>query len=119
MSERPNLGDAAQIRMIVEQVVEATIIKIKTETPVAPAPREHTELPPPLKWAATIIAGLFTAGIATLAFWIVSTLSEMQVTVARIDERQQLQAGDIDGKFQEHDRRITTLEGFHRTGAKQ
>ncbi len=113
MVERPSLGDAAQTRLIIEQAIEATVLKLAVDR----APSEKPEVPPPLRWAAVIIAGLFTTGIATLAFWIVSTLSEMQVTVARIDERQQLQAGDIDGKFQAIEQRVTRLESYHRTGA--
>jgi uncharacterized membrane protein YoaK (UPF0700 family) len=85
------LGDAAQIRAIMEQSSEAAAdLAIRNFVANHPELRQAsvtTEIPAPLKWAGAIIAGLFTAGTATLAFWLVSTVSEMQVTLARMDER--------------------------------
>ena len=68
-----------------------------------------TEIPAPLKWAGAIIAGLFTAGTATLAFWLVSTVSEMQVTLARMDER--MVSGNVqDGRVDDLQRRVQKNE---------
>jgi len=100
-------GDAAQVRLIIEQAVEATIIKLGS-TPLSSPPKP--EIPAPLKWAAGIIASLMALGIGAMVLWLVSTLNEMQLTVARIDERQQSQVGDIDGRFRDVDRRLTRLE---------
>lgn len=67
------------------------------------------EIPAPLKWAGAIIAGLFTAGTATLAFWLVSTVSEMQVTLARMDER--MVSGNVqDGRVDDLQRRVQKNE---------
>jgi len=107
-------GDSAQVRLIVEQVVDAAIVRLGT-TPTASSKQEKAEIPPILKTAGVIISALLTSGIVALALWLVSTLNEMQVTVARIDERQQSQAGDLSGRFQDVDRRITRLESFHAT----
>lgn len=67
------------------------------------------EIPSPLKWAGGIIAALFTAGTATLAFWLVSTVSEMQVTLARMDER--MVSGNVrDARVDDLTRRVQRNE---------
>lgn len=106
-------GDAAQTRIIADQVAEATITRFVAEHPEL----RSVDIPPPLKWAAAIVAGLFTAGVAAGVFWLVSSVSEMQVTLARMDER--MASGSIkDGRVDELDRRVTSLERFHQGGGK-
>lgn len=102
----------AHIRVISEQAADIALSKH-----LAAHPALKAEIPPPLKWAAGILAALMTMGISAFCFWMVTTLNEMQITVARIDERQQSSSGDTTGKFQEIDRRIATLESFHRSGS--
>ncbi len=106
-----SVGDAAQIRLIVEQVVEATIVRLSppAQASTAESPMK-TEIPAPLKWAAGIIASIMSLGMGAMVLWLVTTLNEMQLTVARIDERQQSQVGDVDGRFAEVNRRIGRLE---------
>ncbi len=110
--QRTSAGDAAQIRLIVEQVVDAAIVRLS----MTPAPASNVEspvkpeIPAPLKWAAGIVASLMSLGMGAMVLWLVTTLNEMQLTVARIDERQQSQVGDIDGRFLEVNRRIGRLE---------
>jgi len=108
----PNsLGDAAQVRVISEQVAEAVITKFVSDHPL------KADVPAPLKWAAAVVAALFTAGSAALVFWLVSTVSQMQVTLARMDER--MASGAIkDSRFEELDRRVSALEGSVRGSAK-
>lgn len=103
-----SLGDAAQTRLIAEQVAEAVIVKYTSQHPEI----QEARIPAPLKWAGVVIAGLFTAGTATLAFWFVSTVSGMQVTLARMDER--MVSGVVkDNRVDELDRRVAKLETFH------
>lgn len=116
-----SLGDSAQIRMIAEQVGESSAeIAISRFVAQHPEVRRGTvvsEIPAPLKWASAIIAGLFTAGTATLAFWLVSTVSEMQVTLARMDER--MTAGAVrDARFEPLERRVQKLEAYHSEGGR-
>ncbi len=109
----PSLGDAIQTRLIVEQVAEALMLKFEMDHPRA----KEVAIPAPLKWAATVIAGLFTAGTATLCFWLVSSVSEMQVTLARMDER--MTTGAVkDSRFDEIERRVVKLEAYHSDGGK-
>jgi len=104
-------GSAAQVRLISEQVAEAVITKFVAEHPL------KTEIPAPLKWAGAIVATIFTGGALALVFWLVSSVSQMQVTLARMDER--MASGSVkDSRFEELDRRITTLEGYHRGGVQ-
>lgn len=106
MTER-SMGDSEQVRAIIEQVSETLFYKFEREHPV----RTEAAIPSPLKWAGAIIAGLFTAGTAALAFWLVSTVSEMQVTLARMDER--MASGTVkDARVDELDRRVTKLEAI-------
>lgn len=108
-------GNAAQVRMVAEQVAEAVILKFAAEHPEL----RKTEIPPPLKWAGAITAALFTTGVAGTAFWIVSSVSEMQVTLARMDERQVLLTTSQDKNYNEIERRVTVLEGYHKQGGNQ
>lgn len=111
MTER-SMGDSEQVRAIIEQVSETLFYKFEREHPV----RTEAAIPSPLKWAGAIIAGLFTAGTAALAFWLVSTVSEMQVTLARMDER--MASGTVkDARVDELDRRVTKLEAI--SGGRQ
>lgn len=107
-------GDAAQTRLIAEQVAEAVILKYESEHP---RPKE-TPIPAPLKWAAAIIAVLFTTGIAAMVFWLVSSVSEMQLTLARVDER--MTTGSVkDSRFDEIERRVARLEASQSKGSAQ
>lgn len=116
-----SLGDTAQIRAIIDQVgegaAEIAISKFVAQHPELRQGSVTAEIPSPLKWAGAIVAALFTAGTATLAFWLVSTVSEMQVTLARMDER--MASGTVkDARFDEIDRRVTELEGYHKGGGR-
>lgn len=76
------LGNEVQARAIAEQVAEAVIAKY-------PPPEPRAEIPAPLKWAAGIAAAVMTIATTGAVSWGVSTLNQLQITVARMDERQQ------------------------------
>ena len=97
--------------MIAEQLAEAFIKRFDREHP--PAPPE-SRVPAPLKWAAGIISSLASLGVGGMCIWGVTTLSSLQQTVTRIDERQQLSGDRSDDRFGELDRRIGQLEAMHR-----
>lgn len=117
-----SIGDEAQLRKITDPIARAAAtIAISDFTAQHPELRQASvtaEIPPPLKWASIIIAGLFTAGTATLAFWLVSTVSEMQVTLARMDERLASQTAVQSDQIKDIDARVTTLENYHRASPK-
>lgn len=71
------------------------------------------EIPAPLKWAAGIVAALFTAGVVGMAVWLVTSVSDMQVTLGRMDERTAYSSEMQTRQFDEMSRRVTRLEAFH------
>lgn len=113
------IGNETQIRLITEQVADAVITRFYSMHPelAKPAAVAEPALPPPLKWAGAIIAALFTAATIGMAFWVVTTLTGLQETVTRIDERQKLADPQAVQRFEElrrradeNARRISVLE---------
>lgn len=106
-----SLGDAAQIRKIVDQSGEAAaslaVAKYAAEHPV---PQTKPEIPGPLKWAAGIISALLAMGVGGSVVWLMTTVNEMQVTVARIDERLSSADRAQTSRDDEINRRLTRLE---------
>lgn len=101
-------GDAAQTRLIAEQVAEAVILKYESEHP---RPKE-AEVPPMIKWLVGAIAACGMAALVGGGSWLVSSVSEMQLTLARMDER--MTTGAVkDGRFDEIERRVVKLESYH------
>ena len=101
-----SLGNAEQNRIIAEHVAETVINQFVSEHPEM----REAKIPGPLKWAGAIVAGVMTVGIVTMAVWLVSSVSSMQVTLARMDERQISQSSTQESRFTDIDRRITKLE---------
>lgn len=118
-----SIGDEAQIRRITDPIAGAAasiaISEFASQHPELRQASATTEIPAPLKWASIIIAGLFTAGTATLAFWLVSTVSLMQVTLARMDERLANQTAVQSEQLKDISGRVTALESYHRQGVVQ
>lgn len=108
-------GNAAQTRIIADQVAEATITQFFRQHPEL-SPNKPVEVPPPLKWAAAIIAALLVAGIGGSFTWLVTTVNEMQVTLARMDERMAGQTTSSDNRLGEVERRVARLERFQESG---
>ncbi len=94
-------GNAAQTRAIIEQALDAA---------VATYPPKAVPVPPPLKWAGIIVAGIMTAGATGLLFWMISSISDMQMTLARMDERQVMNAQNLAERFETIDSRLGRLE---------
>lgn len=115
-----SLGDAAQTRRIVEPAAEAA-----AELAVAKFVAQHPELtqqkpeiPAPLKWAGGITAALLATGVGGTAVWLMTTVNEMQVTLARMDERMSGSGAAQGDRDDDQDRRITRLEQFHERGGR-
>lgn len=93
-------GNEDQIRIIANQVADSAVLRFFERYP----PHSESNIPAPLKWAggfAMLVAGALLVGYFN---WLTDTVSEMQVTLARIDERQQ-------SASEENKRRIELLEG--------
>lgn len=112
-----SMGDAAQMRDIAEaigkQVAKAAIHEFNSEHPEL----SEAKIPPPLKWFGIIASAVLTLLIGSGSLWLFNTVSEMQVTLARLDER--IGSGSVkDARFDDLERRVTKLEGYH-SGGKQ
>jgi len=109
MAESQGNGNAAQNRIIAQQVAKATITEFVAEHPeLRPTPK--AEIPAPLKWAGGIISVLLATGVGGTAVWLMTTVNEMQVTLARMDERMANSSSSQDNRFDEINRRLTRLE---------
>lgn len=101
-----SIGDAAQIRLIMEQAAEAAIIQFTSQHPEL---KREAAVPAIVKWLVGAIAGFGSAALVGLGFWLVTSVSQMQVTVARIDER--LNSGSIkDARVEDIERRVNKNE---------
>lgn len=107
-----SLGDAAQTRRIIEPAAIAAA-EMAVSQFVAQHPefqRIKPEIPAPLKWAGGITAALLATGVGGTAVWLMTTVNEMQVTIARIDERIEGNTATLENRFSEHERRLQRLE---------
>ena len=116
-----SIGDQAQIRALVEQVAEGTaeiaISKFCAQHPEVRQSAVVAEIPAPLKWAAIIASTIITVSASAGLVWLVSTVSEMSITLARIDERQTryveaqtARMEDIERRLDRYNERIETIE---------
>lgn len=111
----PESGNSAQVRIIADQVAETAITRFAAEHPEI---ARRSEIPPPLKWAGGIAAGILSMGVGAMAVWLVSTVNDMQVTLARMDERMESSTVNQSSQFDEINRRITRLEAYHAKGGE-
>lgn len=81
-------GNELQRRLMLEQVADAAVTKFRLENPELFAERKkESEIPAPLKWAGGILGSAFAAIGAAAFIWGISSISSMQVTLARVEER--------------------------------
>jgi|GEM_PF-3160697 len=111
-------GSAAQTRAIAEQVAETAITRFAEKHPEVRRGTVTAEIPAPLKWAAIIFSSVITVSASGGLIWLVSSVSEMSVTLARMDERM---AGYTDAQADRNDtqdQQIRELQSYHRNGGR-
>lgn len=101
-----SLGDHVMKRQILDTTAEAAITKVLMDHPEL----RTAEIPAPLKWAGVIVASLFTMGVGAMAVWLVTSVSSMQVTLARMDERTASQTEKWSDELKEIKDRLSRLE---------
>lgn len=76
------------------------------------------EIPAPLKWAAIIASGVLATAASAGLIWMVTSVSEMSVTLARMDERMggYIESGAETNERQ--DREIRELQSYHRSSGR-
>jgi hypothetical protein len=103
-------GDAAQTRLIVEQALDAAVTRLMPRS--AKEARGQAEAPPLVKWLVGAIASLGALSMIGMAFWLVSSVSTMRETLARMDERQISATANLADRFQTVDERLGRLEAI-------
>lgn len=113
-----SMEDAAQIRMVAEQVGESAagiaISKFVSQHPEVRRGTVVAEIPAPLKWASIIASAIITIAASGGVVWLVSSVSEMSVTLARMDERMVSYISAQETRMREIARRVETLENQSR-----
>lgn len=104
-------GNAAQTRIIAEQVAEAAVVRFAAEHPEI---RKDSGFSNFQKGVVGVAVTLLVSAI----LWLVSTVNQMQLTLARLDER--IASGVVkDSRFDDLERRVTTLEADRGHGVGQ
>lgn len=117
MPER-SIGDAAQIRLIGETIADAAINKFVSQHPELRQNSVVAEIPAPLKWAAIITSAVITMAASGGVVWLVSSVSEMSVTLARMDERMANYTDAQSVRMDQVEARVDNLEKYHREGGR-
>jgi hypothetical protein len=78
-------------------------------TAKALAPKE-AEVPPLIKWLVGAVATLGATALIGLGIWLVTSVSQMSETLARMDERMKGNDTSVQAEMNELRRRITAVE---------
>ena len=113
----PDAANLEQMRMALDSMAKAAVLEFAREHPQLSQPAKP-EMPAPLKWLGGMAAALMTACAIGFVVWLTGTVSEMQMTLARMDERQSSQVDFVDSRFEETNRRLTKLEAYHQSGGR-
>lgn len=100
-------GNDLQSSTVLAGVADAAVARFDALHPQQPQPAWQ-------KWVSGIAAALMTLFLA----WLVWTVNDMQVTLARMDERLSAQDVSKGARDDEQDRRIERLEGYHTGGGQ-
>jgi hypothetical protein len=111
------MGNEVQARVMADQVADAAVAKF-AQMYGQPTEPQKMEIPAGLKLAGGVVTALITAAVISLCFWMVTTLSDLQQTVTRIDERQQLTGGATAQRLDKIEERLTQLEQSKREKAE-
>lgn len=116
--QNQSAGDNAQVRKIAEQVADAAISRFVSQHPEVRRGTVVSEIPPPIKWAALVASAVLTVSATAGLIWLVTNVSETNVTLARIDERMAAWTQAQELRMNDHERRIQDLEDYHREGGR-
>lgn len=115
----PDSGNQAHLKEWLDAVAEAaaskTALALKAQQLSEP---KETPVPPLIKWLVGAIGAFGSTAIIGLGIWLVTSVSTMSNTLARMDERMKGQDTTQINRDAEQDRRIGTLETYHKEGAR-
>lgn len=93
-----------------EQIADLVIDRFVSQHPELRQNTIVTEIPPTIRWAGIIIGGVMTAAVSAGLFWLVATVSDMQVTLARMDERMASWTSTQDTRYEDLKKRVDKIE---------
>lgn len=114
----PEGGNAEQIRIVAEQVADTAITRFVSQHPEVRRGTVVAEIPAPLKWAAIVASAVLSVSASAGLIWMVTSVSEMSVTLARMDERMGGYIAAQENRMAELERRTSQLENYHREGGR-
>ena len=71
------------------------------------------DIPPPLKWAGGIVAGIAIIAVSAYFNWLTVSVNAMTGTLIRMEERMGSANSRQESQFADIDRRLRRLEDFH------
>lgn len=74
---------------------------------------KEVPLPPFVKWFSVAIATLGSTALIGLGIWLVTSVSTMSETLARMDERMKGNDTSVQSELNELRRRVTAVELYH------
>lgn len=102
------------IARIAEDAAESAVNKFVDAHPEVRRGTVVAEIPAPLKWAAVITAAIISMAASGGVVWLVSSVSQMSVTLARMDERMGNYITSQENRIREIERRVDRLERHDR-----
>lgn len=93
-----------------EAIADLVIERFVSQHPELRQASVVSEIPAPLRWAAIIMGAVMTASISAGFVWMVKSVNDMQLTLARMDERMESLVKAQDNRYQILERRVDRLE---------
>lgn len=104
-------GNSEQTRIIAEQVADSAITRFAALQKLGASESAEQPLPPFVRWFSVALGALGSAALIGLGIWLVTSVSTMSNTLARMDERQIASAAALAERFERIDERLSRLEG--------
>lgn len=110
-------GNTSQIRAVAEQVAEAaadaTLARFLATHPDLVEPGPKHEVSAMVKGIVGVVTAVITFAICGTGAWLIASVNDMRVTLARVDERQQNQLETQKNQYADVERRVSKLEGIY------
>lgn len=112
------VNNSEQIKRAAEKIADAAIRRFVEQHPEVRRGTVVAEIPAPLKWAAIIASAVLTVSASAGLIWMVTSVSEMSVTLARMDERMGGYIAAQETRMIALERRTSDLEAYHRSSPR-
>jgi hypothetical protein len=114
----PDSGNEAQMRIMLDQVAEAAATSMAIKMKAQQVGESRDAATPFVKWFAAAVAGLGSTALIGLGIWLVTSVSTMSETLARMDERMKGSDTSMQSEMNELRRRVTAVELEQKDGGR-